>query len=448
MGTSIIDVSGTWVADGTFTLNDGGGLMLGDPYGITLATTGATGGNIRVLGTRTFSSLADYTYYGNVAQVTGDGLPGTVRNFTVDNSQGVTLTNNLIITGVLGMSDGNIITNGHDFFLSGNTPASLNYSSGTIVGSFERNIAQTGQDYLFPVGSATRTQSLTVNFGNLTSGSLLVSFVQGDPGDSGLPLSDGGSYTITDQYTTGYWVTQAKNSLSTSNFDIDLDATGFGPYPVTAGTRVLRRNGSASWSVDGIHAGVSGSVVSRSGMTQTISNGVNGTHFCIGKTGPLIISQPTNGTICEGTTIPSVFSVTASGYGTISYQWYKAPGEQLVNDGHFTGTNTSSLGIINATLGDAGMYYCIITDGRGETIETNHVMLNVPSASFGYNYYSDLTISQASGSENLYDFPLLVTLTRNFLRSSTNGGHVISPNGFDIAFLDNNNQKLNHEVES
>ncbi|MRS03072.1 hypothetical protein EG832_07600, partial [bacterium] len=195
MGTSIIDVSGAFVAAGTFTLSDGAGLILGDPYGITVSTTGATGGNIRVLGTRTFNSGADYTYNGNVPQSTGDALPSTVRNFTVNNSQGVSLTGGLTVTGLLTMQKGNILTAGNDFVLLNSAAASLIYSEGTIIGAFERYISETGLNYLFPVGSAARTQSLTASFASLVSGSLLVNFTGGDPGGDGLPLDDAGFYT-------------------------------------------------------------------------------------------------------------------------------------------------------------------------------------------------------------------------------------------------------------
>ncbi len=448
MGTSIIDVSGSFIAAGTFTLNDGAGLMLGDPYGITSATTGTTGGNIRVIGTRTFSQAADYTYNGSVAQVTGDGLPATVRNFSVDNPQEVTLTGDLNITGQLTMALGNIITAGNEFILSNSSAASLIYTAGTIVGAFERNIAQTGQNYLFPVGSVTRPQSFNAGFSDLVPGSLLVSYVEGNPGGAGLPLTDGGSYTITNQYTTGYWIAIAKNSLSTGNYSIDLDATGFGPYPVTAGTRIIRRTGTADWTLDGLHAGVSGSVVSRSGLTQSVSSGPEGTQFCVGKTGPFITSQPADKTVCQGTSDLSVFQVIASGYNPLSYQWYRASGELLTNDGHFTGTTSPVLGINNVSPGDAGEYYCVVTDGRGESIETRYAVLNVPSVSFGFNYYSELSVSQASGSQDLTDFPILVNVTRDFLRTVGNGGHVTSNNGYDIIFADSDNSKLNHEVES
>ena len=448
MGTSIIDASGSYVASGTFTLNAGGGLMIGDPYGITLTTTGATGGNIRVLGTRTFNSTADYTYSGNVPQVTGDGLPLTVHNFTVNNSAGVTLTDNLDVTGILTMTTGNIIPDAHNLLLSNNASTSLIYSSGTIVGNFERYIGSTLQDYFFPIGTSARNQGLTANFSDLVSGSLLVSFISGDPGNAGLPLTDAGSYFITNQYTTGYWFTQAKNSFASSNYQIDLDATGFGPYPVTAGTRIIRRTGTSDWELDGSNAGLVGSVISRTGMTAGISSAAGGTQFCIGKTGPSITSQPSNNIICEGTTNVAVFSITATGYGSLTYQWYKSPSLMLSNDGHYTGTTSSTLGFTNAVPDDRGDYYCIVTDGRGESIQSSSANLSVPEVTFGYKYYVDITIDQASGSEDLTDFPVLINITQNYLRSIANGGHVENPNGYDILFTDLNGSQLNHQVEA
>ena len=448
MGTSIIDVSGTFVAAGTFTLNDGGGLMLGDPYGITLTETGLTGGNIRVTGIRTFSGAADYTYNGSVAQVTGDGLPASVRNFTVNNPSGVTLTGDLTVTGILTMLAGNISPAGNGFVLANSNAAALAYTSGTVVGAFERFISQTSQSYLFPVGSASRTQSFTVSFADLTSGSLLVEFNEGDPGNAGLPLIDGGSYTVTNQYTTGYWVALSGNSLVSSNYTLDLDATGFGPYPVTTSTRVIRRNGTDDWTVDGSHSGVTGSVVRRSGMTQSFSSVSGGSQFCIGKTGPYIIAQPADKTVCPGSSDPALFQVAAVGFLPLTYQWYKDSGEILTDDGHFAGVTSATLSIINISLDEAGEYYCVVTDGRGESIMTRRAVLHVPQVSFGFNYFSDITISQASGTQNLTDFPVLVDITQSWLRTIGNGGHVTSNNGYDILFTDTDNARLDHEIES
>ena len=448
MGTSIIDVSGTYVAPGTFTLNPGGGLMMGDPYGITSSTTGATGGNIRVLGTRTFSTGADYTYNGSASQVTGDGLPSSVRNLTIDNPAGVTMTGSINVTGILTMAGGNIVPEANSLVLSNSDPASLVYASGTIVGNFERFVSQANMEYLFPVGSLTQTQSFSVNFNDLTAGSLLVEFISGDPGDNGLPLTEAGDYYLTNQYTTGFWTAQTRNSMSSANYDLSLDATGFGPYPVTSGSRIVKRDGTADWEIDGLHDGVTGSSVRREALTSGISSAPGGTQFGICKTGPVILTQPSDNVLCQGSTNLAVLTVNATGYGSLTYQWYKSPSDLLSDDGHFSGTSTSSLGITNGITEDNGEYYCIITDGRGASVQSSLATLTVPAVTFGYDYYTDLTISQAYGSEDLTDFPVLVSLTLGQLRSVGNGGHVWSANGYDIIFTDLNNSRLDHQVES
>ena len=124
------------------------------------------------------------------------------------------------------------------------------------------------------------------------------------------------------------------------------------------------------------------------------------------------------------------------------------PALMLSNDGHYTGTTSSSLGFTNAVPDDQSDYYCIVTDGHGESIQSSSANLAVPEVTFGYRYYVDITIDQASGSEDLTDFPVLINITQNYLRSIANGGHVENPNGYDILFTDLNGTKLNHQVEA
>ena len=87
MGTGVLDGSA-----GNFTMNDGAGLITDHPQGITAS---GNSGSIQVNRTRTFSSSADYTYSGTAAQVTGTGLPSSVRNLTVNNGAGVSLTSSV-----------------------------------------------------------------------------------------------------------------------------------------------------------------------------------------------------------------------------------------------------------------------------------------------------------------------------------------------------------------
>lgn len=69
----------------------------------------------------------------------------------------------------------------------------------------------------------------------------------------------------------------------------------------------------------------------------------------------------------------------------------------------------------------------------------------------GYDLRKKFTVdnAQVSGSTNLTDFPVLISLTDNDLRSTGNGGDVESPNGYDIVFTSaDGTTVLDHELES
>ena len=351
---------------GTFTLSNGATLQTANPSGVN--------GSIQFT-SRSLSTSANYTFDGTAAQVTGTYLPATVNNFKINNANGIILTNNVTIAGTLYMNSGNITTGVNTFILSNPLSSALNYTAGIIVGRFERFINTTSVNYFSPVGTTAQIQSLTTNFINLTAGSLLVQYITGDPGNSGLPLSDGDGSQITNQFTSGYWSALAKNSLASTNYNIDLNATGFGPYIINAGTRLIKRtDAGGSWLLNGTHSGAVSSVVKRTGMSG-IYNAGGGTQFGIGKSGPGITTQPSNKTVCENA--GTNFSVTASGYPTLSYQWYKAPGTLLTNDGHYGGVTTSALSITTVVIGDAGNYYCIVTDGNGSTVQSTSATFTV-----------------------------------------------------------------------
>ena len=87
-GSSPSYISGS---NGTFTLSSGATLGITDFYGITASTTGSSGGNIRVTGTRNFDTGANYIYNGSTNQNTGNGLPLTVNSLIFNNSSGIVI---------------------------------------------------------------------------------------------------------------------------------------------------------------------------------------------------------------------------------------------------------------------------------------------------------------------------------------------------------------------
>lgn len=104
---------------GGFTLIAGATLGVGSPAGLASA---AGTGNIQVTGTRTYDPAANYTYNGGAAQVTGDQLPATVNNLTINNALGVTLTGNVLVNGALTFTSGNLATNGNLITSAGGGP--------------------------------------------------------------------------------------------------------------------------------------------------------------------------------------------------------------------------------------------------------------------------------------------------------------------------------------
>ncbi len=91
---------------GSFALGAGSTLNVNSPDGITASS--ATG-NVQTT-TRSFSPGADYVYNGTAAQTTGDGLPATVRNLTVNNATGLTLTNAVAVSQRVQLRNGNLAT--------------------------------------------------------------------------------------------------------------------------------------------------------------------------------------------------------------------------------------------------------------------------------------------------------------------------------------------------
>jgi len=71
---------------------------------------------------------------------------------------------------------------------------------------------------------------------------------------------------------------------------------------------------------------------------------------------PVILSQPRGGAIARGWN--HLFLVEADGVGGLHYQW--------MHDGVVVGEDAPRLAIAHAQPDDAGLYTCIVTDGRGQ----------------------------------------------------------------------------------
>jgi hypothetical protein len=261
----------TVYSDGDFTMEDGSGIMIGDPDGIT--TTGSTG-NVRVTGVRTYSSLADYNYSGSTAQSTGNGLPSTVRNLTFSNANTVTLSASTAVSGTLTLDGGMIVTNANILTL-GTTQlntGTLVRNSGYVAGIFRRWIASAiAANVLFPIGTlenytgANFTFTTAPAFGTITSQMILTV-----AGKNGLPLMDAGDNCINAAY--GFWSFTGGNGFSGGVYNVNLYGNGYRDITDYTKLHLLRRTSMATaWEANGTHLPGTGSntspVLNRIGMT-------------------------------------------------------------------------------------------------------------------------------------------------------------------------------------
>ena len=157
---------------GSFTLAAGATLAICHPAGIS--STGATGA-IQLSGARSFSADASYAYTGASAQVTGTGLPGQVRNLTVNNGgAGLALTQGVNIVQVLRLTAGDLTTAGQPLtLLSDSVGTALIDNTGGLVqgtGTMQRflnvrNPARSGyRHYSAPVSNTTVADLVSLGY--------------------------------------------------------------------------------------------------------------------------------------------------------------------------------------------------------------------------------------------------------------------------------------------
>ncbi len=91
---------------------------------------------------------------------------------------------------------------------------------------------------------------------------------------------------------------------------------------------------------------------------------------------PTITQHPQAQPVCPAAS--ASFSVTASGSGTLGYQWQKNSGN-LSNGGRISGADTATLQISNVQAGDAGNYRCVVTNLGGSST-SNAAALTVKAA--------------------------------------------------------------------
>jgi len=311
-GTSgkTISIKGNWINNGTFTP--------------VLSTVSFTGNS-----TQSINRASSETFYGLQTNKTG-----TLQlNCIVTVSNTLTMTNGLINTGANKLTLGTSTT----------SIGTLNYVAGNVIGSVERYVNQTNINYIFPVGTSSHARAATIQFKNLTAGSLTVQFNETFPGRTGLPLSENG-VTFYNTFRDGYWSMTRNNGLASTNYTVSLNGNGFSGFTLGSQTRIVTRtNSAASWTFNGTNGGVSGTTVTRTSI-NTLS-------------AEFAFADPTNCTAPVAKTIQGpVLNVCTNSQQT--YSTTKTAGFKYawtVTGGTILTTLTDTTSVINVRWGNNGI---------------------------------------------------------------------------------------------
>ncbi|MBL4577050.1 MAG: hypothetical protein JKX74_01180, partial [Flavobacteriales bacterium] len=280
------------------------------------ATLDCNGNNINIAGnwinTGAFTTqTATVTFDGSSAQALTNSLGETFYDLTFNKSAGtLTLNDNATVTNILTMTSGNVDATSGTLILGdacGNV-GTLSHASGSVIGKFRRWINNTGTPgppVVYPVGTASNYRPALVSFNAVTCGTLTGEFIATDPGSSGLPLGEvplSPADSIRNTFVEGYWTLTAANSLSSTNYDLELTGGGFSSFTVNSSTRVLKRiSGANPWLLNGTHADV---VAAPVGERDALSD-ISAFDFCFGDssncTGPATGAMAGVDSVCVST---------------------------------------------------------------------------------------------------------------------------------------------------
>ncbi len=157
------------------------------------------------------------------------------------------------------------------------------------------------------------------------------------------------------------------------------------------------------------------------GTTQAlalITNGFGNAHFNAilvtqddsGVVKPTITAQPEDVTVDPGQnagfTVAATNPETGNATG-LSYQWFKAPGQQLANGADYSGANTASLTVLDVQLedDDNGEYFCrvsIISSGESVDSAAASLVIQSPVGLIGYWKFDDSTNPSVAVDSSMY----------------------------------------------
>ncbi len=346
----------------------------------------------------TISNIATVTFNGSSDQSVTTNSTDFV-NVTVNKSAGtLNLNEDVIVTGTLTMTSGNIQTSGNTLSLGSGAEGSLSWTSGTILGTFTQYVSNLNS-YLFPIGTSSNHRPFNIDFSpasNINAGTVSVSFVSSDPGSSGFPITD--DVTLYNAFNEGYWDVSGTISLTGMNqiYNVDATGTGFSSFTIEDQTRIVTRaNAGSNWAAEGSNSARSGDQLFRTSIATF------GAHFAF--------ADDTN---CSGPSDPSISGTT----------------EVCTSD-----TNDS----YSATLNSGNEYNWTVVGGTidGQTNPTGFVTnLNSISVDWGSTgQVGSVSVVERNGCTSSNEVTLDVNIN-SIDPASISGKTVVAENSTDIAY--------------
>jgi pectin methylesterase-like acyl-CoA thioesterase len=245
-------VNGTLNA-GTYVVSGSGATTIADGAMVSFGSATGINGNFANSGTKQYSTNANYTFNGTVAQATGTNMPAGVHTLTINNSTNVTLSAALT-AGVVNLTAGKLLLGNNtlaDTTIIGSVPANYIVTNGT--GKLRQSVNASSGNILFPVGSSVSsyTPATLSNTGATDNFSVSV--------------KDNFDYTINDttKIVKKQWTITPDNASGAANLGIALGwtTTDQGAAFNMANTNILNYRNNSWANITATTAG-SGTVAS------------------------------------------------------------------------------------------------------------------------------------------------------------------------------------------
>lgn len=405
----------TLSGSGTFTANTSASLISANTDVGGAFTTSGTVGSVRTAGTRTFTNTGvSYAFTGSMAQVAGNAVgAASINNFTINNSGGVTLTNNINITGNLTLTNGKITTNTKTVTLANSATGSAN---SYIVADATGTVTMTGitTAKTIPVGTASSYTPLIITSASSASYTVFVSTTL--PCTSVNPTLNFAwniNSTATPASVIFQWNSADQNSGFITNGICELNrytsacpyttttltaATGSGPYKVKANTGFASGANTYVIGTDPLATSITTTAASFGAFCNTVTNNISLAYTSTGTftgnyfvqisdaagvfsavtTGATIISSgttvsPITATIPAGLTAGTGYRVRVINDNPATFSGNDNGTDIVINDAVAIGTNPSTVtvtapaganfSVANITGAVIGYQWQVSTDG-------------------------------------------------------------------------------------